>query len=127
MDHKCKPCPTKEDLNIFKEYDAHGKKTLTNYDDFVKGLYIKDDKFAKPLEPGMVGKIVFDNLNDPKINVIYNQNGLYDINMEHYCFDMNEAYDEKKMCRYYREGICILTGCDIVNMIKPCSCKEKRV
>jgi hypothetical protein len=38
---------SKEDIAVFKEYEKHGKKTLTNYDDFAKSISLRNKKKAK--------------------------------------------------------------------------------
>ena len=106
MDMKCEPCPV------------------------TKGVYIKDDKFSEDLDPGLFGKIVFNP--DGENNVIVNYEvGTYNFKdfEDDHCYEihMDDFQLEKKMCRNYKEGICILTGCDILNMVRPCSCKEKVV
>jgi hypothetical protein len=106
MDYKCETCPV------------------------TKGVYIKYDKFCEDLEPELLGKIVFNP--DGENNVIVNyEAGAYNFRdfEDDYCYEIHTSgYElEKKMCRNYKEGICILTGCDILNMVRPCSCKEKEI
>jgi hypothetical protein len=118
MKMKCENCPTKEDLDIFKNYGKNYKHTAVEWDmiNHIKSCY----------EPGYIGKYEFDPENG-KISIVFNNSGIYDIVEDNYCMSNIGNGDETKICRYYREGICILTGIDIINMIKPCSCKSKEI
>jgi hypothetical protein len=106
MDMKCEPCPV------------------------TQKVYIKDDKFSEDLDPGLFGKIIFNTDGENKVTINYQQ-GIYEFRSfeDDHCYEIHTDGHklEKKMCRNYKEGICILTGCDILNMVRPCSCKEKVV
>jgi hypothetical protein len=120
--HKCELCPvTKEDMNIFKDYGKN-KHTAVSWD-------IEHDYIKSHFPPDLVGKITFDPAED-KVSIVFNREVE---NNNDYCYEPKLSGelifnpDDIKICRYYRDSKCILTGCDIVNMVRPCSCKEKKV
>lgn len=117
---KCEPCNKMDKVD--KEYcDDYMDKRNKQINDWV-GAYIKDDPFAGPLEPGMVGKYIMDPNAGTSVVVMA---GRYNVDEDSYC--LSSIGNENNVCRHYRDGKCILTGCDIMNMIKPCSCKSKAV